>query len=266
MKLRTSKGKELLTRFAEPLDFSSGPVKFTVLVACTVRAGTDSTTAKVGEYKKGDTIEIVNEATNNDGLKVYQTTTAPKGADTGGWVKLRTSKGKELISVCANEDPEPQDYSCGPVRWTVLAACTVRAGPDSTSARVGQFKKGDTVEIVNEATNSDGLRVRTLLTSPLFFLQSFGKGTTDSMGAGVPDSYSSERRRHRRVGEAEDIQGQGSDYRDGYLVLSFFPSTTRDFSPVMNESWHTSRVSQFFKGRLRHNLAGFRAGTLSDAP
>eukprot|EP01044_Picomonas_judraskeda_P010505 COSAG03_NODE_1356_length_4267_cov_2.074376_3_plen_443_part_00 len=170
VKLRTSKGKELLTLFAEPLDFANGPIRYVALAACTVRAGPDSTTAKVGEYKKGDTIEIVNEATNSDGLKVYQTRTAPKGADSGGWVKLRTSKGKELLSVRANDEPEPLDYSNGPVRCTVLAACTVRAGPDASSASVGQYKKGDAVEIVNEATNSDGLKARAPLMTQSAFL------------------------------------------------------------------------------------------------
>ena len=84
----------------EPLDFASGPVKFAVLATCTVREGPDSNTPKVGEHKQGDTIIIVNEARNSDGLKVYQTITPPKGAYRGGWVKLKTSKGKELLSVC----------------------------------------------------------------------------------------------------------------------------------------------------------------------
>ena len=96
----------------EPLDFASGPVKFAVLATCTVRDGPDSNSAKVGEHKQGDTIVIVNEARNSDGLKVYQTITAPKGANRGGWVKLKTSKGKELLSVCeqfSNTDEVEKD-------------------------------------------------------------------------------------------------------------------------------------------------------------
>ena len=94
---------------AEPLDFAGGPVKFLVLATCTVRDGPDASTVKVGEHKQGDNIHIVQEARNSDGLKVYQTITAPEGANRGGWVKLKTSKGKELLSLCEQFDSSIDD-------------------------------------------------------------------------------------------------------------------------------------------------------------
>ena len=63
--------------------------KFVVLATATVRAGPDSSSKKVGEHKQGTLIEVVRE---HDRLDVVQTITEP-----GGWVKLKTSKGRELL-------------------------------------------------------------------------------------------------------------------------------------------------------------------------
>ena len=46
----------------------------------------------------GEIIEVVQVLRNSNGLTVLQTITAPAGATTGGWVKLKTSKGKILTS------------------------------------------------------------------------------------------------------------------------------------------------------------------------
>ena len=106
----TAKGGTALLELIRPLDFTNGPLKFSVLATCTVRDGPDADTAKVGEHKEGTVIDVVQEAENTDGLKVYQTITAPEGANRGGWVKLKTSKGKELLdqvhSFTADEPEE----------------------------------------------------------------------------------------------------------------------------------------------------------------
>ena len=83
------------------LTAASGTV-YDVLAAATVRAGPESSSNKLGEFKKGAVIEVVNETVNN-GLTVVQTTTVPDGASGGGWCKLKTSKGKLLLSKRAPE-------------------------------------------------------------------------------------------------------------------------------------------------------------------
>jgi CRP-like cAMP-binding protein len=82
-------------------DFSSGPIKFAVLATCTVREGPEASSKKVGELKPGATIDVVQEQTNGDGLKVMQTITPPPGSNRGGWVKVKTSKGKQLLGQVA---------------------------------------------------------------------------------------------------------------------------------------------------------------------
>jgi hypothetical protein len=76
---------------------SSLAVKYKVLTKCTVRAGKGGKSEKIGEYQKGQVLEVVEESTNKLGLAVVRTTTPPNGADTGGWVKMRTNKGKVLL-------------------------------------------------------------------------------------------------------------------------------------------------------------------------
>jgi hypothetical protein len=75
-----------------------GPaVKYMVLASATVRDGPESSSNKLGEHQKGDVIEVVAEQKNSDGLEVLKTTTAPAGSASGGWVKMKTSKGKLLL-------------------------------------------------------------------------------------------------------------------------------------------------------------------------
>lgn len=71
--------------------------KYTVLAKCTVREGKSGDTTKVGEYSKGTILDIVEEAVNEKGLAVVRTTTRTDSGATGGWVKMRTAKGKLLL-------------------------------------------------------------------------------------------------------------------------------------------------------------------------
>eukprot|EP01043_Picozoa_sp_COSAG02_P022485 COSAG02_NODE_1170_length_14123_cov_9.614946_10_plen_761_part_00 len=80
--------------------FNSGPQsigKYRVLGKCTVREGKSGETTKLGEYPKGTILDIVEEAVNANGLAVVRTTTRTGSGALGGWVKIRTAKGKLLL-------------------------------------------------------------------------------------------------------------------------------------------------------------------------
>ena len=77
--------------------------KYTVIRDATVREGPDRGNRRIGEFQKGQVINVVKQAKNSEGLNVVMTTTLPdnsvstiytsRGID-GGWVKIKTSKGK----------------------------------------------------------------------------------------------------------------------------------------------------------------------------
>lgn len=71
--------------------------KYKVLAKCTVREGKNGTATKLGEFEKDTVIDVVEEATNSTGLAVVRTVTALKNGALGGWVKLTTAKGKDLL-------------------------------------------------------------------------------------------------------------------------------------------------------------------------
>ena len=80
--------------------FITGPQsigKYRVTAKCTVREGKSGESTKVGEYLKGTILDIVEEAVNNKGLAVVRTTTLTRSGAMGGWVKMRTAKGKLLL-------------------------------------------------------------------------------------------------------------------------------------------------------------------------
>ena len=70
---------------------------FKVLHKATVREGLDKDSNKIGEFHKGDVIEVVQECVNSKGLRVLETITSPKGASAGGWLKVESGKGKVLL-------------------------------------------------------------------------------------------------------------------------------------------------------------------------
>jgi hypothetical protein len=101
-------GSSPTTHAEEVADKSDAPqelLQYKVLAASTVRIGPETSSTKVGEFKAGTLIDVVQEAVNSDGLKVVHTITAapgPKGV-MGGWVKIQTSKGKQLLAPVHDE-------------------------------------------------------------------------------------------------------------------------------------------------------------------
>ena len=71
--------------------------KYKVLAKCTVREGKNGDATKLGEYDKDTVVDVVEEAINSTGLKVVRTVTALENGALGGWVKLTTAKGKDLL-------------------------------------------------------------------------------------------------------------------------------------------------------------------------
>jgi hypothetical protein len=84
-----------------PVIVASGGVpslgKFRVLAKCTVREGKDGDSTKLGEYTKGAIIDVVEEGVNDAGLAVVRSVTALPNGALGGWVKVKTAKGKTQI-------------------------------------------------------------------------------------------------------------------------------------------------------------------------
>ena len=79
--------------------------RYMVISTATLRAGPESSSAKIGEHSKGTVIEVVQEITNGKGLTVLQTITPPSGSSHGGWLKVMTSKGRVLVKPW--NEPEP---------------------------------------------------------------------------------------------------------------------------------------------------------------
>lgn len=72
--------------------------QFKVLATCSIRAGPDLASAKVGEFKAGETINVVESSLISDGRIMLRTDTAAKSNRQVGWVKQETSKGRRLLS------------------------------------------------------------------------------------------------------------------------------------------------------------------------
>ena len=81
--------------------------RYMVISTATLRAGPESSSAKIGEHSKGTVIEVVQEMTNGKGLTVLQTITPPSGSSHGGWLKVMTSKGRALVKPWNEPEPEP---------------------------------------------------------------------------------------------------------------------------------------------------------------
>jgi hypothetical protein len=66
----------------------------------TVRSTPSNTSVKVGEFKAGTVIDCIEhdfETVNDSGGVVVQSVSQPAGSPRGGWLKLKTSKGKNLL-------------------------------------------------------------------------------------------------------------------------------------------------------------------------
>ena len=71
--------------------------KYKVLAKCTVREGKEGESIKVGEYPKGTVLDVREESTSKAGLAVVHASTRTASGAMGGWVKVKTAKGKLLI-------------------------------------------------------------------------------------------------------------------------------------------------------------------------
>ena len=90
---------------AEEVGSESTMAKFMVLATCTIRAGPESDSEKVGDHQKGTIITVVQQTVNSDGLQVLQTITPGKGMQRGGWVKKMTRKGRLLLEQLDTKQP-----------------------------------------------------------------------------------------------------------------------------------------------------------------
>ena len=80
-----------------------------MVAKATVRAGPEKDSPKIGEFSKGTVITVTDtSATDQNGLRVFLTTTAPRGAKAGRaggamYVKELTSKKKKLLEPVGAE-------------------------------------------------------------------------------------------------------------------------------------------------------------------
>lgn len=68
--------------------------KYKVLAKCSVREGRHGDSTKLGEYAKGMVIDVVDESRSDTGLAVVRSVTVLQNGSLGGWVKVRTAKGR----------------------------------------------------------------------------------------------------------------------------------------------------------------------------
>ena len=71
--------------------------RYLVLAKATARQAPDDKSLKVGEFEPGQVIACVEELTDASGIVRVRSSTAPKGAPSGGWLKKSTSKEKALL-------------------------------------------------------------------------------------------------------------------------------------------------------------------------
>ncbi len=102
----------------------AGVIKYLVVDTATVRAAPSSSSPKIGEHKKGTVIDVIQESIDDRGLQVLLTHTPPEGATKGGWIKLVTSKGKQLLERIGSAEDlgVPQQSSRGGRRGSVSSA------------------------------------------------------------------------------------------------------------------------------------------------
>ena len=112
--------------------------------AVTVRQGREKGTGKVGEHRKGAVIDVLRETVgsrDSNGLLVVETVTPPLGAIRGGWVKVNSSTGKELLQL-VRKPVRPGEY-------VVRCRRITREGTSKRSAQREPLEKGDVVRIVD---------------------------------------------------------------------------------------------------------------------
>ena len=93
--------------------------KYKVLHNATVREGKEKNSVKLGVYKKGMILDVVEESRNRKGLTVLRVSN-PTGATAGragGWVKIKTSKRKTLLRKVNVVEPQRSLASTAVAEW-----------------------------------------------------------------------------------------------------------------------------------------------------
>jgi len=112
----------------------------------TIREGRGQETEELGEYKKDDLIDVVMEGTDTEGKTVLLSVTPTLEAPDGGWVNKKTSKGEDLVEVKEGQ-------------YLVVAPTTIRKGLEQGTDKLGEYKKGDRIDVVKKSTDSEGRTV-----------------------------------------------------------------------------------------------------------
>eukprot|EP01043_Picozoa_sp_COSAG02_P066320 COSAG02_NODE_10282_length_1978_cov_3.766897_1_plen_435_part_10 len=112
--------------------------------AVTVRQGPEKGTEKVGEHRNGALIHVRAEtigSRDSNGLLVVETVTPPLGAIRGGWVRVNSSTGRELLTRVTK--------LVRPGKYAVRCRRITREGASKHSALREPLAKGDVVCIVD---------------------------------------------------------------------------------------------------------------------
>ena len=112
--------------------------RYKVLSATVIREGSGKSSKKVGELEEGAEILALAAEIIDDGSTRVQFDR--------GWVSVTAAAGLPLLELI-----QPLDFSNGPLKFGVLATCTVRDGPDAGTTKVGEHKEGSVIEVVHEA-------------------------------------------------------------------------------------------------------------------
>eukprot|EP01043_Picozoa_sp_COSAG02_P035490 COSAG02_NODE_2545_length_8565_cov_7.011339_2_plen_687_part_00 len=104
--------------------------RYLVLAKATARQAPDDKSLKVGEFDPGQVIACIEELTDAGGIVRVRSSTAPKGAPSGGWLKKSTSKEKALLQRVPFDESaralreQPVFVECGGEE----VACTLPVG------------------------------------------------------------------------------------------------------------------------------------------
>ena len=137
-----------------------GVTLYHVLRDCTVRSGKDKQNKKLGLYKKGELVEAVQHGVNSEGLTVLRTRThcivkkdsarsssvsgqvaaaAAAATNDGGWVKLRSSKGRKNLEKVA-QAIERHESELGSLDWAWTQRCDGLTPSDCARTLVAEYE------------------------------------------------------------------------------------------------------------------------------
>jgi hypothetical protein len=77
-----------------------------------------------------------------------------------------TPEDRSPQAPVTHAEPESPVTHAEPVSYRVIAAATVRDGPEPSSRKLGEHSKGTVIQVAHEQSNSDGLRIAFTITPP----------------------------------------------------------------------------------------------------